>query len=283
MANPRKAFHRVASDSWPVKGLAFTLVELLLVIAIIAVLAALSLPALSRAKASAQSAKCRSNLRQIGLAEMLYVEDSNGQYTMDTPGCWWFEVLKPYGVGGYRDSTNNVVRMSSAGFACPTAKYHPVAHGAAWVSDYGHNWAGLEAPVLRDLGLGGYWASMEEYLNPGGAPYENLRATREHQVAAPADMIAFADRFLRTSMIRKELDAGGSLGSFANGTSGYTMHGSDGTQLARQRHGGRLNVVFCDDHVEGAKVDALFFDNSDQARRRWFRDHQSHPELMLRQ
>jgi len=55
-----------------------------------------------------------------------------------------------------------------------------------------------------------------------------LRATRENQVAAPADMIAFADTFLRTSMVRQELDAGAYLGSFGNGASGYTMHGTNG-------------------------------------------------------
>ena len=75
----------------------FTLVELLVVISIIMLLGALLAPALSRARAMAQRTQCVSNLRQIGMATQLYVND-NGAY----PSAWrsstsrWMDLIKPY-------------------------------------------------------------------------------------------------------------------------------------------------------------------------------------------
>ena len=62
---------------------AFTLVELLVVIAIIAILIAMLLPVLTRVKQQAQQIQCQANLRTIGQAMLMYTQQYNGRF----PGC----------------------------------------------------------------------------------------------------------------------------------------------------------------------------------------------------
>ena len=83
------------------KKSAFTLIELLVVIAIIAILAAILFPVFARAREKARTTSCLSNMKQIGMATMQYVQDNNegypqrGQFNVSPP-IYWTQFIQPY-------------------------------------------------------------------------------------------------------------------------------------------------------------------------------------------
>ncbi len=257
------------------KGSGFTLIELLVVISIIAVLAALLLPALSGAKAHANSIKCQSNLRQLGLNLMMYVHDygaypSQSYVNSNLIGAGTVFFPSDEGVQWQEPEEQGIQR-------CPARIRRPstrssgllVGFGPGSLS-YGYNGEGYfaneKSPELR--GLAGTSAN-------GG-----FRHLTESDVLVPSDMLALGDSLalLPKAVSGLPMDAViESFGMFRSERSGLQGFGvPEAVRRATARHGNRANVVFCDGHAEALTFGRLFLDRDDASLRRWNRDNQPH-------
>ncbi len=218
----------------------FTLVELLVVLAIISILAALLMPALKNARESGKRAKCMSNLRQLALASTMYAGDNNGyfsEFTVDGP-IW---------------AVHSYVKMDSYSFFTRTHLFVcPSSVGKTDVNSYAMgDWGGsyTDGPVSGYKSYGFNRCLIQNGFSPGTGYCDNI-----NKVKYPSATFMWTD----TMYNYFDWDYWGFIPAYRHGgnvPSGWNWS-TDGkatsstTLNPKWNQSGGFNMAFVDGHVE---------------------------------
>lgn len=233
----------------------FTLIELLVVIAIIAILAAILFPVFAQARDKARQASCLSNMKQLGTAAMMYVQDYDEQfpaYGVDAGGneiswgkYYWMFMFQPY-IKGYAANWN---KPRSGVYFCPSdpaarPQYLSGTRATQVLPQPAGEW-GL-TPTVDETGTQalGYWCSYS--INEHITDREPSKGN-----AALAAWQAPAESFLLMEAWDSEVE-GDELDEL------YGIPGSLRSASQRVRgeggHGGGINIAYIDGHVKWNKL-----------------------------
>lgn len=258
----------------------FTLIELLVVIAIIAILAAMLLPALSKAKSKAKQTSCINNMREIGIAGVMYIGDYN-QYTGDlsTPSggsanyyyVWPTRLFSLMGnnrkafscpaAGAWTAWDTNV--NNTLGGTGPGGVFDPFAVTRTSYFSLGYNdWGihfqnGAEAVTSPQLGLGG---DVDGSLSQG--------PIKDSMVKKPVDMIWICDVPSVPQNVAPNFNANTEPAD-VRVTTGHSA-------CPANRHSFHTDILFCDGHVESPLRNDVRDPNNVYWRARWNNDNDPH-------